>query len=121
MHNLDYLCKGLQNAGLELSIETSGAYPISGEWDWICLSPKIHKPPVPEIFSRANELKMVIYEEKDLEWAYENAIQVNLKCKLYLQPEWSVFRTVLPTIVDYVKTNPHWNISLQVHKFMRIP
>jgi len=121
MYNLDYLCEGLNKAGVKTSLETSGAYALSGSWDWICLSPKIHKPPVTEIFTRANELKMVIACEKDLEWAFENAILVNPSCKLYLQPEWSVFRSILPTIVSYIKENPQWNISLQAHKFMRIP
>jgi len=121
MYNLDYLCNGLKNAGMETLLETSGAYPLSGIWDWICLSPKIHKPPVPEIFIHANELKVVISHEKDLEWAFENAVQVNPSCKLYVQPEWSVFRTILPVIIDFVKQNPKWNISLQTHKIMRIP
>jgi 7-carboxy-7-deazaguanine synthase len=121
MYNLESLCKGLKTAGVKTSLETSGAYPLSGEWDWICLSPKTHKPPVPEIFLHANELKMVIAEEKDIEWAVENARKVNAECELYLQPEWSVFRTILPFLVEFVKQNPEWNISLQAHKFMRIP
>ncbi len=121
MYNLDYLCQGLNDAGIETALETSGAYPLSGKWDWLCLSPKVHKPPLKEIFQYANELKIVIAEEKDLEWAFENAIQVNPTCKLYLQPEWSVFRTILPVLVEFVKRNPQWNISLQTHKFMRIP
>jgi organic radical activating enzyme len=121
MYNLDYLCTGLKDAGMETSLETSGAYPLSGAWDWICLSPKINKPPVSDIFNQADELKMVISDEKDLDWAFENAVMVNPSCKLYLQPEWSVFRSVLPKIVEFVKINPHWNISLQMHKFMRIP
>jgi organic radical activating enzyme len=121
MYNLDYLCKGLNEAGMTISLETSGAYPLSGSWDWICLSPKSHKPPVSDIYKQANELKVVIAEEKDLEWAFENAVLVNPSCQLYLQPEWSVFRTITPVIVDFVKKNPEWNISLQGHKFMRIP
>jgi 7-carboxy-7-deazaguanine synthase len=121
MYNLDYLCTGLKEAGVKTSLETSGAYPLSGTWDWICLSPKTHKPPVHEIFAHANELKMVIAEEKDIEWAIENAGKVNSNCELYLQPEWSVFHTILPVMVDFVKQNPQWNLSLQTHKFMRIP
>jgi len=121
MYNLDYLCQELRQAGVRTSLETSGAYPLSGFWDWICLSPKIHKPPVSELFFHANELKMVIAEEKDIEWALENSRQVNGDCELYLQPEWSVFRTILPFIVEFVKENPRWRVSLQGHKFMRIP
>lgn len=121
MYNLDYLCKGMKEAGVKTSLETSGAYLLSGEWDWICLSPKTNKPPGPEIFLKANELKMVIAEEKDLDWAIENAGKVNSECELYLQPEWNVFRTITPVIVEFVKKNPKWNISLQAHKFMRIP
>ena len=121
MYNLDYICEGLHDAGLEISLETSGAYPLSGKWDWICLSPKENKPPVSGIFLKANELKVVIYEERDLDWAKKNALQMNPSCKLYLQPEWSVFRTISPVVVEYIKKNPEWNISLQTHKIMRIP
>ena len=121
MYNLDFLCQELKLAGIRTALETSGAYPLSGTWDWICLSPKIHKAPVIEIFPFANELKMVIAEEKDIDWALENARQVSRDCELYLQPEWSVFRTVLPLVVEFVKKNPRWRVSLQGHKFMRIP
>jgi len=121
MHNLDYLCIELKSAGIKTSLETSGAYELSGLWDWICLSPKTHKAPLPAIFEMANELKIVISDVKDLEWAMENAGKVNSSCLLYLQPEWSVFRTILPVIVEFVKKNPRWRISLQSHKFMRIP
>ena len=121
MHNLDLLCRNLKDAGIRTSLETSGAYPISGMWDWICLSPKTLKSPLPEIFEIANELKIVISEESDLKWAVENAKKVNGNCILYLQPEWSVFRTILPVIIEYVKKNPQWSISLQGHKIMRIP
>ncbi len=121
MYNLDYLSSGLKSAGVKTSLETSGAYPLTGSWDWICLSPKIYKPPLREVFEQASELKMVIAEEKDIEWALENASGVGPSCELYLQPEWSVFRTIMPFIVDFVKKNPEWRISLQAHKFMRIP
>jgi 7-carboxy-7-deazaguanine synthase len=119
--NLDFLCSELRKAGAKTSLETSGVYPLSGEWDWICLSPKTHRAAVPEIFPLANELKIVISEEKDFEFAVENAKKVRDSCKLYLQPEWSVFRTILPAMVDFVKQKPEWNISLQTHKLMRIP
>jgi 7-carboxy-7-deazaguanine synthase len=121
MYNLDNLCRRMKEAGVKTSLETSGAYPLSGEWDWICLSPKTHKPPVPDLFHQANELKIVIAEDKDFEWAIENGGKVNSACKLYLQPEWSVFRAITPVIVEFVKKYPKWNISLQTHKFMRIP
>jgi organic radical activating enzyme len=102
-------------------IETSGAYPLSGEWDWICLSPKIIMPPKKEICSIANELKVIVKEKKDFEWAEKYRKIVNDNCRLYLQPEWSQFEKVIPEIVEYVKRNTFWNISLQVHKFMHIP
>jgi len=121
MHNLDLLCSKLKDAGVKTALETSGAYPVSGIWDWICLSPKTLKSPLPEIFEIAHELKIVISEESDLEWAMENAKKVNEGCILYLQPEWSVFRTILPTVVNFVKENPRFRVSLQSHKFMRIP
>lgn len=121
MYNLDYLCEGMKSAGVKTSLETSGAYPLSGSWDWICLSPKIHKRPIPELFGYASELKIVIAVEKDIEWAIKNSSYVNSACELYLQPEWSVFRTILPVIIEFVKLNPIWKVSLQTHKFMRIP
>ncbi|MCB9013876.1 MAG: 7-carboxy-7-deazaguanine synthase QueE [Bacteroidales bacterium] len=121
MYQLDPLCTGLKDAGIQTSLETSGAYPLSGKWDWICLSPKTYKEPLPEIFRLANELKMVIANKDDLEWAVENSKKVDDKCLLYLQPEWSVFRNVSDLIVDFVKENPKWRVSLQTHKFMRIP
>jgi 7-carboxy-7-deazaguanine synthase len=121
LYDLEYFCSGLKKAGIFISLETSGAYPLSGSWNWICLSPKINKPPVSKIFDFANELKMVISKKSDIEWAVENALKVNSKCELYLQPEWSMFRTITPLIVTFVKQNPKWKISLQTHKFMRIP
>lgn len=121
MHNLDLLCNKLKDAGVRTALETSGAYPVSGMWDWICLSPKTFKAPLPEIFEIANELKIVISEKSDLEWAIENSKKVNPNCILYLQPEWNVFRTILPSLVDFVKENPRFRVSLQSHKFMRIP
>jgi 7-carboxy-7-deazaguanine synthase len=121
MHNLDYLTVEMENAGLYLALETSGTYSLTGAWDWICLSPKKHRPPLGEIYSQANELKVVISEKEDLDWAFENAVLVPPSCKLYLQPEWSVFRSLTPVIVNFIKQNPDWKLSLQTHKFLRIP
>lgn len=121
LYNLDYLCRGLHRAGIMTFLETSGSSGISGEWDWICLSPKKDAPPLPEIFEKTNEIKVIIEDLQDLEWAEENAGQVSSSCILYLQPEWSRRSTVIPEIVDYIKSHPEWKISLQAHKYMRIP
>lgn len=118
---LDYLCRLLRDNAIETYVETSGAYPLTGEWDWICLSPKRQSPPQPEIYARADELKVIIYDAADIEWAEENSRLVGDKCRLYLQPEWSRYEEIIPMVVDYVKINPRWNISLQAHKFMHIP
>ena len=119
--NLDYLCRELRNNNLMTFIETSGAYPLSGEWHWICLSPKRNMPPSVEICSKADELKVIIENIDDFEWAEKFRKLVSNKCRLYLQPEWSRFENIIPEIVEYVKQNNSWNISLQVHKFMHIP
>lgn len=121
MYPLDYLCDGLKGAGLETFIETSGTYELTGKWDWICLSPKLHQPPVNNIQGRANELKVIISHEAELKWAEENARLVNRDCLLYLQPEWSRYPEIIPVLVEFVKNNPAWKISLQSHKFMKIP
>jgi organic radical activating enzyme len=121
MCNLDYLCKCLIDRNIHTYIETSGAYPLSGKWDWICLSPKKNMPPLDEICKMADELKVIIEERDDFEWAEKYRRVVNNKCRLFLQPEWSRFEKVIPEIVEYVKSKPFWNISLQVHKFMHIP
>ncbi|MDP4226512.1 MAG: 7-carboxy-7-deazaguanine synthase QueE [Bacteroidota bacterium] len=121
MYNLDYLCRGLKDKDIQTFIETSGSHPFSGEWDWVCLSPKKQSPPLEEFYSKADELKVIIMNEEDLQWAEENAEKVNHDCLLYLQPEWSHFKTIIPVLVDYVKQHPKWLISLQSHKFMRIP
>ena len=119
--NLDYLCSGIKKKKLKTFIETSGAYPLSGNWDWICLSPKTNMHPQPGIYSVANELKVIIENISDFEWAENQRKQVNKKCRLYLQPEWSQFEQILPSIIEYVKKNVAWSISLQSHKFMHIP
>ncbi|MCF8229877.1 MAG: 7-carboxy-7-deazaguanine synthase QueE [Bacteroidales bacterium] len=121
MYNLDYFTSELKKNNIQTFVETSGAYPLSGAWDWICLSPKKQSPPRKEIFSRADELKVIIHEDSDFAWAEENAKKVNNSCKLYLQPEWSVAPKIISRIVDYVMKDPGWNVSLQSHKYMRIP
>lgn len=121
LHSLDVLTSAIQHAGLETNIETSGSSPLSGHWSWICLSPKKFKAPLPEVVPFANELKMVIFNKSDFEWAETYAAQVKDHCKLYLQPEWSKAATITPLIVDYIKNNPQWQLSLQVHKYINVP
>ncbi|MCE2733680.1 MAG: 7-carboxy-7-deazaguanine synthase QueE [Flammeovirgaceae bacterium] len=121
MFELSALTKALQEHGLKTNIETSGAYPLTGEWNWVCLSPKKFKAPVFSIYEKANELKVIIYNKSDFAWAEEHAARVKSTCQLFLQPEWSKEKEMLPLIIDYVKNNPKWQVSLQVHKYMNIP
>ena len=121
MYDLSDLCKQLKRENLNIHLETSGVYPITGSFDWICFSPKKFKQPQPEIYNRAHELKVVIYHPNDFQWAEAHANLVNNECKLYLQPEWSKAEVNMPLIIDYIKSNPRWQISLQTHKFMNIP
>jgi organic radical activating enzyme len=121
MHNLDNLTKALHKAGFETNIETSGSSPLSGEWDWICLSPKKFKFPVPEILPLANEIKVIIYNKTDFAWAEKYADLVSPACKLYLQPEWGKANQMTPLIVDYIKAHPRWELSLQIHKYINVP
>ena len=121
MYNLQYLTETFRRSGLSMYIETSGAYPLTGVWDWICLSPKKRNPPKQEYFDLAGELKVIIQTEEDLIWAEENAKKANENCILYLQPEWSMRNEMLPTLVDYVKKDTKWRISLQTHKYIGIP
>ncbi len=121
LHDLTALTKALQNAGLETNIETSGSSPLSGSWDWICLSPKKFKAPLPEVTPFAHELKIVVFNKSDFSWAEEYAALVAPTCKLYLQPEWSKAAEVTPLIVDYIKANPQWELSLQLHKYINVP
>ncbi len=116
MHNLDALTDELKNAGLKTHIETSGAYPLSGHWDWICLSPKKFKAPLDEVLPYANELKVVVFNKSDFAWAEKYAALVSGDCKLYLQPEWDKAAQMTPAIIDYIKANPGWELSLQIHK-----
>lgn len=121
MHNLDALTNALHAAGFETNIETSGAHPVSGSWDWICLSPKKFKAPLPGVLPLANELKVVVYNKSDFEWAERYAALVSPNCKLFLQPEWSKSATVTPLIIDYIKDHPQWEFSLQLHKYIHVP
>lgn len=120
-YNLVYLTSELKKRGIQTFIETSGAYELTGEWDWVCLSPKKTSPPVPSAYEAADELKIIVFNKHDFEWAEKNAALANKRCKLYLQPEWSKSKDMLPLIVNYVMRNPKWNVSLQTHKYMNIP
>ena len=121
LYNLDLLTSKLREAGIKTFIETSGAYPLSGQWDWICLSPKKFKGPIPSIAPLAGELKVIVFNKSDFDWAEEHAKLVSSDCKLYLQPEWSKAEQMTPQIIEYVKNNPKWEVSLQTHKYMNIP
>ncbi|MFH1320466.1 MAG: 7-carboxy-7-deazaguanine synthase QueE [Bacteroidota bacterium] len=121
MYNLDQLTGRLIEKGIKTHLETSGAYPLSGKWHWICLSPKKIVPPVGDIHSKADELKVIFINRQDFKRAEEQAAKVSESCKLYLQPEWGRIGKVLPLIVDFVKYNPKWSISLQTQKYMDIP
>lgn len=120
-YDLSLLTESLQQADLQTNIETSGVYPLTGKWDWICFSPKKFKTPDASIYSQAHELKVIIYNKSDFAWAEEFAAKVNTACKLFLQPEWSKEKEMLPLIIEYVKANPKWEVSLQIHKYMNIP
>lgn len=119
--NLDYLCEGLKRYNIDTFIETSGAYPLSGKWDWICLSPKMNMPPLDDICNLADELKVIIQEKSDFEWAEKYRKMVSSGCRLFLQPEWSRSERIIGEIVKYIKENPVWRVSLQIHKYMHIP
>ena len=121
MHQLDELTAALHAEGFQTNIETSGSHPLSGGWDWICLSPKKFKAPLPEVVPFANELKVVVFNKTDFEWAEQYAALVSADCKLYLQPEWDKAAIVTPLIIDYIKANPQWELSLQVHKYINVP
>lgn len=118
---MDYLTKKLKEKGIQTFIETSGSYPLTGNWDWICLSPKKTLPPKAENYSKAHELKVIIHNKDDFRWAEEQAALVNKDCMLFLQPEWSKSNEMMPLIVEYVMSHPKWNVSLQTHKYMHIP
>ncbi len=121
MYNLDYLCSELKKHGIKTYLETSGTYPLTGSWDWICLSPKRNKRTQDSIFSKADELKIIVCEEGDFNWAGQLAKKVSRDCHLLLQPEWSRRKEIIPDVIRYVLDHPHWRISLQSHKYMGIP
>lgn len=121
MHDLTALTTGLQAAGIETNIETSGSSPFSGSWNWVCLSPKKFKLPLPEVLSQADELKVIIYNKTDFSWGEEYAAKVPENCRLYLQPEWSKADRMIPLIVEYIKSHPRWELSLQLHKYINVP
>lgn len=121
IYDLNPLTTALKKAGMEIAIETSGAYSIKGELDWICLSPKKFKFPLEENYQLADELKMIIFNKSDFKWAEELKAKVRPDCKLYLQPEWDKREKMLPMIIDYVKEHTEWQISLQTHKYLNIP
>lgn len=121
MYPLSPITQELIENQFELAIETSGAYSLSGTWHWICLSPKRRKPPLAEYYEKANELKIIIYNKSDFHWAEEHAAKMNKNCKLYLQVEWSKREEMTPLVIDYIKNNPQWSISIQSHKYLDIP
>jgi organic radical activating enzyme len=121
MWNMEPLTQALKLKNMQIHIETSGAYPITGNWDWFCLSPKKNMLPTAEAYHIANELKVIVYNKNDLLFAEEQAQYVNDHCILYLQPEWSKREKVMPILVDYVLQNPKWKVSLQTHKYLNIP
>ena len=121
LHNLDKLTEKLKEQGCRIHIETSGAHALTGHVDWVCLSPKKFKYPLPEAYQRADELKVVVYNQKDLEWAEDQAQYVSKDCHLLLQPEWSRRAEAMAWIVDYVKQHPRWQISLQTHNYLKVP
>jgi organic radical activating enzyme len=121
MYNLERLTKKLQRAGLRTHLETSAAYPISGNWDWVCVSPKKFKPPIPEVVELADELKVIVVNNHDFVWAERHSQLVKKSCYRIVQPEWGKSSKILPMMIEYVKANPQWRISLQAHKFLNIP
>jgi organic radical activating enzyme len=121
MYNLEPLTSGLKAKGLKIFLETSGAYPLSGHFDWVCVSPKKFKSPRPDMLKRADELKVIVFNRNDFEWAEKHAEEISSNCALFLQPEWSKAEKLLPEIIEYVKQNPKWRVSLQTHKYMNIP
>ena len=121
LHDLNELTGQLKKEGFRTHLETSGSSPLTGRWDWITLSPKKFKAPLPEVIPYANELKVIVFNKSDFEWAEEYATKVSAGCKLYLQPEWSKAAAVTPLIIDYIKAHPQWQLSLQIHKYINVP
>ena len=121
LYNLDALTTALKEAGFETNIETSGSSPMSGKWDWVCLSPKKFKAPIEVNIALASELKVVIFNKHDFDWAETYAKQVSPSCKLYLQPEWDKSTQITPLVIEYIKANPRWELSAQLHKYIQVP
>ena len=121
LHDLTALCNAIHAKGIRTHIETSGSSPLSGTWDWLCLSPKKFKAALPESIAAADELKVIIFNPSDFDWALQYQAKVKSTCKLYLQTEWDQQEKMLPKIIEFVKQNPKWQISLQTHKYMQIP
>jgi len=121
MHDLDRLTAAIKNIPAETYIETSGTWPMSGTFDWVCFSPKKFKKPSADIYEHADELKIIVYHTSDLAWGLEHARRLKKECRLYFQPEWSREKEMLPQIIEFVKQHPEWSISLQTHKYMNIP
>lgn len=121
LHALDPLTTALKTAGFQTHIETSGSSPLSGQWDWICLSPKKFKFPLEESIAAASELKVVVFNKSDIEWAESFEKSVASNCKLYLQPEWDKADTMTPLSIDYIKAHPQWELSAQLHKYIQVP
>jgi len=120
-YNMSYFTKIIKEKGFQTHLETSGSSLMTGDWDWVCLSPKRNKIPLQSSLDLADELKVIIENENDFEWAEKNAALVGENCKLFLQPEWSKSKQIMHTIVDYALENPKWKVSIQSHKYMRIP
>ncbi len=116
--NMAHLTGALKKINKKVHLETSGAYELSGHWDWICLSPKKNKPPIPALFKKANELKVIVYNKDDLTFAKQNAKYVEKDCILFLQPEWSKKEKVMPMISKFMLENPNWRLSIQTHKYL---
>jgi 7-carboxy-7-deazaguanine synthase len=121
LHELTPLTSALKAAGFQTNIETSGSSPMSGDWDWVCLSPKKFKAPLAENLPLASELKVVVFNNSDFDWAEHHAKQVNSNCKLYLQPEWDKSAQMTPLVIEYIKSNPQWELSAQLHKYIQVP
>jgi len=121
MWNMNFLTKSLKESGYKTHLETSGSHKLSGDWDWICLSPKKFQKPLDEIKNKVDEIKIIVKNKMDFKWAEEQRVGLTKECKLYLQPEWSNKEEMIPLIIDYVMRNPGWQISLQTHKYLQIP
>ncbi len=121
LHELDPLTTALKAAGFQTHIETSGSSPMSGSWDWVCLSPKKFKAPLPESVKAADELKVVVFNKSDFDWANSFVNDVNTDCKKYLQPEWEKSDAMTPFVIEYIKSNPSWELSAQLHKYIQVP